>query len=433
MSQAHSLEFSTFFSEGGTYTFQYAIDGDDYAITLSHSSAPVLSGQPLRTTLFNLGMCYLIDLAELLNPKEITINFSLSDLQLEFWRTLYEEVSKEKMYIYRLNLQLLTAKWSTAKDAERFESFSTPRAKEYRALCLTGGKESLTLLKLLETKKDLLLFFLNPETNVHRQKVFNRVKDEFHCIKTSSNRYEVLAVLKEKYQTGLGSGVDMAHLVFNTLLFDCRYVMIGNEYSSNFPNFIYQGFPINHQYIKSVYFAQKLNRYLHAFVTPDFHYYSPFFGLYEFKIAQELFRDKKYLEVWTSCNQTTEQVNFCSHCSKCAFTYLISSLYTTEEFLREFFSRDLLEDVDLFQSLVDFTGEKPLDCVGEKIEVWVALEQLLTSSVHQNKPVVTYYKTRIRPFIASDLEKFKKEVNSIQTVPVELPAELSELIQRVYG
>lgn len=224
----------------------------------------------------------------------------------------------------------------------------------------------------------------------------------------------------------------MAHLVFNALLFGCKYVVLGNEYSSNFPNLVYQGYPINHQYIKTLHFAQKLNSYLHQFVTPDYSYFSPFFGLYEIKIASQLFKDEKYLEVWTSCNKTTKDVNFCSHCHKCAFTYLVSLLYTSESFLMQFFSRDMLEDVELFKPLVDFTGEKPLDCVGEKVEVWVALEILTRRADQKHKAVVTYFEEKIKPFIKEELPKFEREVDTIQTVPVTLPAELQDLMNSAY-
>ena len=104
--------------------------------------------------------------------------------------------------------------------------------------------------------------------------------------------------LEEKYK-GLECGVDIAHLVFNTMLYadTCKYVLIGNEYSSNYPNEVYEGSIINHQFVKTIHFAENLNKYIHGFVSKDFAYYSPFFGLYEYKIADLLFQDEKYLDV----------------------------------------------------------------------------------------------------------------------------------------
>jgi hypothetical protein len=378
-------------------------------------------------------MCYLLDLAELTVPDKIYINYKLSILQLHFWKSLYRDVAKENMYVQKMDLELLENSWETNPTGSEFEPFTLPPDRSEIALCLTGGKESLALLKLLKGKYPLQLFFLNPELNFHRRKVFERVEKEFKTIKTVSNRPKIIKEIKQKHQSSLSSGVDMAHLVFNTLMCGGKYVLIGNEYSSNFPNLVYQGFSINHQFVKTVEFAKRLNEYTHVYVTADFSYHSPFFRLYEYIIARELFKDTEYLEVWTSCNKATEAVNFCSNCPKCAFTYLISSLYTSEEFLSKYFSRNLLEDVELFRPLMDFTGEKPLECVGEKVEVWTALNNLLKKEDYRNKSVLQYFAKNIKPFIESDLPKFEKEVTSIQKVPIHLPDELQTIINSVYS
>lgn len=222
----------------------------------------------------------------------------------------------------------------------------------------------------------------------------------------------------------------MAHLVFNTLLFADRYhsVLIGNEYSSNFPNEVYQGYPINHQFVKTIDFAKRINAYLQRFVTKDYAYHSPFFSLYEYRIADILFTDDEYFDVWTSCNQTTPEINFCSNCAKCAFTYLVARIRRDEAFLTHYFSRNLLEDVELFKPIMDFVGKKPLDCVGDKKEVWVALDMLAQKQV--SGKVITYFLENIYPQIKDELPTFHQEINAIQQVPIHTPAYLTELVQQ---
>ncbi len=394
MLRAKSVTFEKFLVRENDFSFEYSIDDERCVIHLTHNFQSPLNTNQQRAILFNIGMCYLIDIAELVVPDTTILNFALSDMQLYFWKSLYQEVAKEKMYLYSLDLVLLDATWQTKTDAEKIASIDIPN-QQYRALCLTGGKESLTLLKLLKDQDDLLLFFLNPEMNVHRQKVFDAVKSRFLTVKTISNRQDALKKIKEKFQTSLGSGVDMAHLIFNTMLLGCRYVMIGNEYSSNFPNLMYQGYMINHQYIKSIHFAQKINAYIDDCLTKDFDYYSPFFGLYELNIGSKLFED--------------------------------------EEFLSKYFSRDLLQDIALFKPLQDFTGEKPLDCVGEKIEVWTALNILSERPDQKNKPVVQYFAQKIKPFIIDELPKYHKEVYAIHKNPTYLPVDLHQVIENAYG
>ena len=432
MNRASILIFQSFNSKNNNYTFKYLIDDTPYEITLKHSIETSLEESKKNSVLFNLGMCYTLDLAELTLPKKVVINFNLSELQLHFWKTIYQEVTKEKLYRDKLDLSLLENDWASNNTKPGYDKFSLKNNSSPVMLCLTGGKESLTLLKLLKGKFDLLLFFLNPENKAYRNKVFDRVKDEFPTVKTESNRFLIIKELEKKYGSRLASGVDMFHLTLHGLLLNTKYVLIGNEYSANFPNATYQGFQINHQYVKTIYFSKKVNWYIENFITNDFKYYSPFFGLYEYKIAERLFDNKDYLEVWTSCNRSTDEINFCCNCHKCAFTYLIGLVYTSQDYLKNYFSRDLLEDVELFRPLVDFTGEKPLDCVGDKEEVWVALNELSKRYAFKDKAVIKYFKQFIYPNIEKDLADFKQQVSSIQKVPQTLPKELQEIIDQAY-
>ena len=78
----------------------------------------------------------------------------------------------------------------------------------------------------------------------------------------------------------------------------------------------------------------------------------------------------------------------------------------------------MLDDVELFKPLIDFVGVKPLDCVGDKKEVWVALEALLEKD--EDNKVLTYYKENIKPQIIDTLELYKQQINSIEKIPGHL-------------
>ncbi len=429
MKRARSLIYSSSEYRNGEFSFIYIIDGTEYKIKLSHSQQSSLPKRIIEHIGFNIGMSYLVDIAEIVLPYKVNIFAHLSNEQTLFWQHTYQDVVKEKMFALKQNLSDLDIPWFPNPAGPKFKPFSILNKKNTFSICMTGGKESLALLKMLSHKKSKTLFYLNLEKSIHRQRVFNTFKDRYSSIRTFSNRYDVLNPLKKKY-SDMYSGVDMAHLVFNTLLFADQYraVLIGNEYSSNFPNDIYQGYPFNHQFVKTIDFAKRINSYLHSFLTKDYSYYSPFFSLYEYRIADILFSNNDYLEVWTSCNQATEKVNFCSNCSKCAFTYLISRVRKDEKFLSNFFSRNLLRDVALYKPLMDFTGEKPLDCVGDKKEVWVALDTLFHKGVRGE--VISHFRKQIYPQIKQDLQKFRKEVTAIHTVPIDTPDYLKNLVKK---
>lgn len=416
----------------GTFLFTYLLDNQKVILELSHTVKSSLPPQTIERIGFNIGMCYLMDLAEITLPKSIMIYKKMPPLALNYWITLYEEQILEKCYALGLPTTVKNVIWKMEEEKIDMTPLTIPGKKDHVAICLTGGKESLSLLKTLEGKKPLLLFFLDLEANVHRQKVYQKVKDMHLTVSTISNRKILFGPLEKKYG-GLQCGVDIAHLVFNTMLYADigNYVLIGNEYSANYPNDVYEGNVINHQFVKTIHFAENLNNYIHDFVSKDFAYYSPFFGLYEYKITDLLFQNEKYLDVWTSCNRILRDINFCCNCYKCAFTYLLARTKKPEAFLSKIFSKNMLDEVELFKPLMDFVGIKPLDCVGDKAEVWIALELLLEKG--ENNKVLTYYKENIRPQIIENLEMYKQQVNSIQKVPVVCPEEIQTIINKSLG
>jgi len=86
-----------------------------------------------------------------------------------------------------------------------------------------------------------------------------------------------------------------------------------------------------------------------------------------------------------------------------------------------------MEDVALFKPLMDFAGVEPLDCVGDKTEVWVCLELLMQQGL--DNPVITYYRTHIRPEIESELPEYIHQIRSIQRVPLSCPQDLMHIFQ----
>jgi len=429
---AKQLRYLGMAYKANTFYFHYALDGDEFTITLRHSVHPNLPSDSIKKIGFNLGMCYLIDMMEITLPEKVWVYKKLPTSGRAYWENLFEEEVIEKLYEYDLPTSRKYVTWEYGDQVADLRLAPFPSNRNKAAICLTGGKESLSIFKTLKGKKPLLLFFLNPEINVHRQRVYQTVKDDYPTVKTSSNRDTIFEKLLKRYP-GFPGGVDMVHLLFNTMLYgdSCEYVLLGNEYSSNYPNTIYEGHVLNHQYIKTIHTCEQLNRYVHEFVTEGFSYYSPFFGMYELLISDLLFKDDEYLAVWTSCNRTTSTINFCSNCHKCAFSYLIGRLKRPESYLSRFFSRDMMQDVALYRPLMDFVGVKPFDCVGDKTEVWVGLELLKRKGV--DNPVIRYYTEHIRPEIEKEIDKDIKQITSIQRVPIQVPEELQDIFYSALG
>lgn len=223
-------------------------------------------------------------------------------------------------------------------------------------------------------------------------------------------------MLSKKYNGSQPSGFDMGHLIFYSLLYSDqnKNVLIGNEYGANLPNTYYEGYPINHQYVKSFDLAKTINQYIHTYITPNFNYNSPFFGFYEYKIAEYFFSLNEYLPLWTSCNNFTKEKRFCGKCAKCASSFLLGLLYKDKDFLKNYFEYYLLNDLSLYKDLLSFTSIKPLDCIGDKKEVWVALYEIYSSGKDTSSDTIKFFLKEIYPSIKDELPLFKKEILSWQ-------------------
>ena len=88
----------------------------------------------------------------------------------------------------------------------------------------------------------------------------------------------------------------------------------------------------------------------------------------------------------------------------------------------------MLENLELYKSIIDFLAEKPLECIGEKKESWVILAKLMNHPEHKNSRTVQYFEKNIYPIIKERLSEFEREINSVQTTPQILPEEIEKAL-----
>ena len=89
------LKFTQSTYENGTFNFIFELDDKQSVVTLTHSISSTLPEEEIRKIGFNLGMCYLIDMAEVVLPRKIWIYKLLPDVASNYWKTLFEEVVLE--------------------------------------------------------------------------------------------------------------------------------------------------------------------------------------------------------------------------------------------------------------------------------------------------------------------------------------------------
>jgi hypothetical protein len=415
MKRAECLYYKNFKIDSNTIQFVYEADGSSFIHRLNLSTEPSLNKKFLENVLKDLGMCFLLDISQVIYPRKIRLEFPYTVDRLDFWKSIYPQIAVEKLYINKSDMPLLESNWELTKN-EKIKTFKINKRRK-KLLCVSGGKDSLAALKTFEGKITFDLLFLEPKSNLFRFQAYEVLKNYFRTISAHSEYYKFIRLFEKKYGSRIQSWFDVGQLIFLGLLFSDRYdsIWLANEYSANFGNDFYRGIEVNHQYTKSLKFAQKINKYIHQYHTPDFVYDSPFFGLYDFKVMDLFLSDSKYLYLWTSCNWADSKNNFCGFCYKCAFTYLTALAFSDKIFLRNFFPYDLLENEKLFEPLINPQSIKPLECIGEKKEVWVALALIYQAGKDTASKTMKYF-LRIYPLIEKKLNEYYEEINSLQNI-----------------
>lgn len=76
----------------------------------------------------------------------------------------------------------------------------------------------------------------------------------------------------------------------------------------------------------------------------------------------------------------------------------------------------MLNELELIRSLADPEARKPLECVGTKEEVWVALEDIWQKQIWRKAIGLQYYAQAIRPSILSRIPQMRAHLMELQSL-----------------
>lgn len=437
MKRAKTFIFNKFFFLKTQIKFEYLIDGNKYYFYTKLDKSLSLNESKKYLIAANIWLSYMIDLLIITLPEKIDIKvIKLALWAIDFWKKVYFNGLLERLYDENLSIELSNSKWEN-NSSIFIKSFEENINQKKYLLSMSGWKESLTIINIFNQKKysNFDLFFLYYKIKkewlwYYENRVFSNLTKQIESIRFRTN-VEDLGLLMERYECKDNSVLVIAQLIFNSLLLCDKYkwIIIWNEYSSNFWNSIYQWYEVNHQHDKTINFANMINEYIRQNITNDFIYFSPFFWLYEYQIAKYFPNNNPYLNIWTSCNNTKKWKNFCCECPKCAFTYIVVLQYTDKKFLSKYFKENLLERVDLFKTIMDFSSDKPLDCVGTKEEVWCSLYNIYKKNLDRDSSVMKYFMNKIYPFVSDRLEKIKIELEKEHTSYKYIPLDMIDIFK----
>jgi hypothetical protein len=428
MKLSETLVYKDFKSTKKGFRFYYQIDNEEYSFWISTNHERIeIDEESKKLVVGHIGLSFLVDIAVICRPQRIIIKaLFLTDEQLKLWQWMYEEASLERAYIEKTELFFLDTIWEVSHESNLLRMFSKNRSLENVTISMSGGKESITALNLFKNYPYLSLFFFdcNDKNSFYMRKVYDHLEKYNHYqINTSIGH---TGKLMKKHECKFYSMSIIGQLIFNSLLYSDKidFLIIGNEYSSNFGNATYKERLVNHQFDKTIQFKERINDYINKYFNGVMTYTSPFFGLYEYRIAELFFSDNDYLDIWTSCNNSNSKHNFCCKCSKCAFIYIISLPFIEKNILDKYFFESPLEKIRLCKPLIDISSEKPIDCVEEKKECWVALYKIMEQNKANESRVIQYYKKEILPEIWQDLQKMELEITTEQSQFMHFPEKL---------
>ena len=357
-------------------------------------------------------------------PPKILTFCKLSEEEAEFWNTVYRKGLGE--FLYKNNL-----------DPKKIAKFPYANIKTESAriktgnsilLGIGGGKDSIVAAELLR-KNNFTSFLVETQKPDELSRNVIKKINKPHLIVKRVLDHKLFIAHESAYNGHIPISAVFAFLgILSAFLYEYEYIIVGNEYSSNFGNLNYAGEVINHQWSKSAEFESLFQEYTRKFITPDIKYFSLLRQFHEIRIAKMFARHKKYFSLFSSCNRNfrvfkeRSESLWCGECPKCAFVFLMFAPFLEKKELIKIFGKNLLNVptlLPLFKDLLGFGKIKPFDCVGTFEESKVAF--VLAYKKFKNDIVVRELLPNI---IVSD--NLIKEVFSAHDAPT-LPAQFKLL------
>jgi hypothetical protein len=328
------------------------------------------------------------------SPKFTIASGALDSAGLQFWHDLLINGMGEYFYQNQLDftasdfVQLQAAGATPLPALPANASPSQPQV----AVFLGGGKDSAVMLSLVQkANQPFVNFVVQPASPAATQMA--QLTQQPTLIAQRQFDAQLTSLNQQGYLNGhVPFSASLAFIsVLAGALYGFKTAFVGNEDSSNEPTLNWHGCPINHQYSKSAHFEQAFQTYCHQYLSRDFDYCSPLRSFSELKIAQIFSTLPQYFSIFKSCNRQQQQNQWCQHCPKCLFVFLIlypfieTQVLTTKIFTHDLFTDETL--LPVLQKLLGLTPAKPLECVGTRDEAQAAFYLCVTKLQQANQPL----------------------------------------------
>lgn len=241
------------------------------------------------------------------------------------------------------------------------------------------------------------------------------------------NRNKLWEKYGEWYRSSYQIGWITAILALTALKTGSRLMCLGIESTPDIYKYQSNGHIINHQYQKTTAHMQKLELFYNRVLHKDLKISSPISGLSDSEIIKLLIsKVPPSFQYFSSCGSSNWRSKHCCICEKCAYTFVL--LYLTEKgrtLSRKIFRQNMLKNIEAYRPWLDARYGYIYSCVGQKIEVWNAMESLYQEGV--NLPVIDKWaKSNVRKKI------YLKNRSQLKRNIIKIP-QLAKPIRNTYS
>ena len=381
-----------------------------------------LNLEVFRRTAFSLGMVELVSYWKIACPPHVEVRCaSLDEEQIRWWKKLYFHGLGEFFYINKITpdpdtfMDLFSSgsPITGKKDTRKYQGNLIP---------VGGGKDSLVSLDLLSPyRKDNHAFIINCIRSALNSSEAAGYTGDRRIIVQRTLDPRMLEFNRQGYLNGHTPFSALAAFVslLTAIVWRKEYICLSNEASAN--ESTVKDSTVNHQYSKTFEFEQDFNKYVHAYLTDQIHYFSLLRPLSELQIMAIFSRLPQYHKVFRSCNVGQKEGVWCGHCAKCLFVAVMLGAFMDNAQITEIFGRDILNDEEmmpLFEQLTGIRDDKPFECVGTREEVNYAVCMAIRRAgntipvlyqAYKESAYYEFYKDRIYDFTMFNEENLVPE------------------------
>jgi len=223
---------------------------------------------------------------------------------------------------------------------------------------------------------------------------------------------------EQNYHSRTNTGISIYAMFMALLALEksYRHICLGNERSAEDGNCLWDGVVVNHQFDKGATYRAELSDYIRKYICPSLNLFSIFESYYEYNLAQAMrAAGPLRFKNMTSCNYLTDQQAWCHRCPKCAWSFAVLASAFGKEFAITVVGKNLFDDPGLYEAVLDPRMAKPFECIGERPEIWLILEQCVEQG--QTGKVLDVFCREYRSWLQRHIRGYREKYQHIYSNP----------------